>query len=306
VNLFNEQINGEQDWEAVFLSVHAFTPLVEHIFAIENLTFVEVENLTPGTHVVFKVGEYVVKIYAPPESGIYDRDLGNHGLALKTDLFTIQRAHELNVPALNVIASGTVEDKYRFDYMITEFIESVEFATMTDADKIALGRKLRRITDIMNTPCEPFTDIDVINDEIRHRVWDEYPEQFRKERLSYIKSHDYGESVFIYGDLCGDNFLLTPHGEVYIIDFAPVIAPKIYEHAQVALDCGLDPLILQGYFEDYTYDAFVDMCFNGLLILDYDPEMVEEIIGKPEEFQTLDDLRKRIKYGMRGVIDGKS
>ena len=301
MSLFNEQINNEQDWEKIFQSIPVFAPLVEHIFTIENLPLAKIENLTPGTNVVFKVGGYVIKIYAPAESGIDQRDLREHGITYQTDLFAIRRAKTLNVPALKIIANGFAEDKYLFYYMITEYIENIDLSELSDAEKIAVGRKLRNITDKMHTSCEPFNNIDVINDECRHRCWNNYPEQFRKERLVYIKSHDYGENVFVYGDLCGDNILLTPHGEVCIIDFDPVLAPKVYEHAQLALDSGLDPVIMRGYFEDYSRDDFIEMCFNGMLILDYDPEIVEELIGTPDKFQTLDDLRESLKRNIKIV-----
>ena len=63
MNLFKERIENWQDWENVFCSVAAFTPLIEQIFRLENLPFAGVENLKPGTNAVFKVGGYVIKIF---------------------------------------------------------------------------------------------------------------------------------------------------------------------------------------------------------------------------------------------------
>jgi len=192
----------------------------KHIVNKENLTITEIENLTPGTNAVFKAGEYVVKIFAPAESKMEQR-------LPQTEIFATQRANMLNVPAPKIIASGVIEDKYRFAYLITEYIEGVEITeaimTMTDTEKLLLGRQLRDITDKMSTPCEPFYDIDVIKYESRCDCWCAYPEQFRKERLSYIKSHKYDKNVFVHADLCGDNILLTPHGELYIINFADAV-----------------------------------------------------------------------------------
>ncbi|MDR0641084.1 MAG: hypothetical protein LBG07_01325, partial [Treponema sp.] len=68
--LFNGEINNWQDWSRVFQSINSFSPLAEFIFAKENIPFLEIKNLTPGTNAVFKVGGNVVKIYAPIESGI--------------------------------------------------------------------------------------------------------------------------------------------------------------------------------------------------------------------------------------------
>jgi len=293
MNLFTEQLNNEQDWEKVFQSIPAFTSLVEHIFQKENLPMAEIENLTPGTNVVFKVGEYVIKIFAPEESGVEQR-------LPQTEIFATRRANELGISAPKVIASGFVKDKYHFAYLITEYICGIEIAEVTDAAKMDIGRKLRIITDKMNTPCEPCNDVEVINGRSRDRIWDKYP-KLQKERLAYIKSHDYGENVLVHSDLCGDNILLMPEGELYIIDFADaVIAPKVYEHALLAVESELDPMILRGYFEDYTVDKFFEMCFNGLLLA-ADEEILEDLLGKPNEHQTLGDLRDNIRANLKEV-----
>lgn len=47
-----------------------FTPLVRKIFLREGLEFTCLENLTPGTNAAFRTGNYVVKIFAPRESGM--------------------------------------------------------------------------------------------------------------------------------------------------------------------------------------------------------------------------------------------
>jgi len=301
MNLFNGQINNWEEWGEIFQSIPAFAPLVEHILKKENLPAEKIENLTPGTNAVFKTGNFVVKIFAPPESGI------DQTLDLHTELFSTRRANKLDVSAPKLVADGFVEDKYNFGYMITEYINGTEVTeavkTMTGDEKIKIAKKLRAVCDKMNTPCEPFNDIDVINDKGRYRRWDNYPEYFKAERLAYIKSHEFGENVFVHGDLCLDNMLLTPDGELYIIDFADaVFAPVIYEHALVAFSFELDPMLLRGYFEDYTNDTFTEMCFNGLLIHDFGGDIVRDYIGKPDEFKNLEYLGKKLKLKITGLI----
>ena len=303
MSLFTEQISNWDDWGNIFQSIPAFTPLVEHIFHKESLPLAKIENLTPGTNAVFKAGEYVIKIFAPNESGI------DQSLDLATELFATARANNLGVSAPKLIAHGFIEDKYRFAYMITEYIHGAELVeavkTMTDSEKTDIARKLRAIADKMNTPCEPFNGVDIINDKGRYRRWDRYPEQFKAERLAYIKSRDYGEKVFVHGDLCLDNILLTPQGELYIIDFADaVLAPKIYEHALMPYSFELDPALLRGYFEDYSTDEFADMCFNGLLIHDFGGDIVEDFIGGTSEFHNLEELRSRIKQKSEALKNG--
>lgn len=300
MNLFTEQIASWDDWGDVFQSIPVFTPLVEHILKKEKLPEAEIENLTPGTNAVFKVSGCVVKIFAPAESGI------DQSLDLKTELFAMRRANMLGISAPKLIADGFVEDKYRFAYMVMDYIEGVEFAeavkTMTDDEKVIIGRKLRVITDKMNTPCEPFNGIDVINDKGRYRRWEKYHERFKRERLAHIATHDYGHKVFAHGDLCGDNILISPDGELIIIDFADaVLAPAIYEHALVAVELfDFDPALFRGYFGNYAKDKLVAMCFNGLLIHDFGGDIVEEHIGKPKDFLCLEDLRIGLEKKIRG------
>lgn len=153
-------------------------------------------------------------------------------------------------------------------------------------------------------PCEPFNGIDVINDKCRYFRWDgRYSEHLRSERHEYIRSHKYGEKVFVHGDLCGDNILLTPEGELYIIDFADaVLAPKVYEHALVAVELfSLDPAFLLGYFGEISSDELLEICFSGLLIHDFGGDVVERHIGRPDEFCGLDDLRKKLKQKIMNI-----
>jgi thiamine kinase-like enzyme len=305
MRLFTEHITSPQEWENIFQSIAAFEPLLEYIFDKEKLPFAKIESLAPGTNAVFKIGGYIVKIFAPAESGIDYQ--GN----LQSEYLAARQAAELNIPVPKIIANGFVQDMYRFDYMITEYITGAELGeaaeTMSDAEKINIGRKLRAITDKMNVPCEIFNGSDIIKeskifyeDTSRESFWDSCPEQFKKERLAYIKSHKYGENVFVHGDLCPDNILLTPQGELYIIDFADAVtAPKVYEHALAALESDLDLMILRGYFDDYAGDEFIEMCLSGLLISNiYDEEFVEARIGSRSEWQCLEDLRKGLKRYM--------
>lgn len=68
--LFNEPIHNWSEWSAIFQSIEAFTPLAKEIFRREKLAFPGLENLTPGTNAIFRAGDYVVKIFAPRESGL--------------------------------------------------------------------------------------------------------------------------------------------------------------------------------------------------------------------------------------------
>jgi len=303
VALFRSQIDNWDDWGEVFQSISAFKPLVEEILKRENLPLATIENLTPGTNAVFKVGDYVVKIFAPAESGM------DQTIDLQTELFAIRQAEIIGISTPKMVAHGFVEDKYRFAYIITEYVDGTLFEEvsldgvegMSVPEKIAFGHKLREITDKMNIPCEPFNGIDVIKDESRYARWNKYPERFKAERLSYIYSHDYGEKVFVHGDLCADNILLTPKGDIFIIDFADaVLAPMVYEHGHVAVALfDFDSALLKGFFGDYTIEELTEICFNGLLIHDFGGDIVEQHVGDPKELKSLADLQERLEQQIR-------
>jgi len=304
--LFSFDIKGKKDWGKVFRSVSEFTPLVEYILHTANLPVSKIDNLTPGTNAVFKAGEYVVKVFAPEESGFkQDSDI-------ETELFSAKKAYDAGVNTPKIITNGVIKDKYEFDYMVMEYVEGIAFAEavekMTVKEKLSFAQTLRRYTDLMNVPCAPFNNADAIYDKENSWSWKPFPESFRKERIEYIKSFDYSENVFVHGDLCGDNILITPNNDLYIIDFADALnAPVVYEHSLVALELfDFDKTLMHGYFSsgDSTkgyHENLIDTCFSGIMIHGYGGEIIKYHLGRPGEFQHIDQLRQRIIDRLPGL-----
>jgi len=294
MNLFRGKIKNWDDWGGIFQSIPAFAPLVRYILRRERLPVAEIANLTPGTNAVFRAGDYVVKLFAPAESGI------DQTCDLQTELFAAAWTEQKKIPAPRTVAHGYVEDAYRFAYIVTEYVEGPDFDhTLTEmdaADKTRLGIGLREIVDKMNAPCADFNGIDVINDLIRQRRWDKYPERFKAERRAYIDARLFGEKVFVHGDLCGDNILVTPGGTLCILDFADAaLAPQCYEHALVAAELfNFDPPLLRGFFDGVSVEELTDVCFDGMLIHDYGGDIVAHRIDEPNEFTRLHILRDKI------------
>jgi len=301
MSLFHHAIAGWRDWSQVYQSIPAFTPLAEYILRKENLPVVPLEHLTPGTNAVFRAGDYVLKIYAPPESGFNEPD------ELQTEIFSAQRAGRLGLNAPKLIAEGLVKDKYDFAYMIMEFIPGIELKeavkAMTDDEKFAIAQKLRAATDRMNTPCEAFNNIDALHDRHRWERWDKFSERLRKERAAWIETHDFGAFVFCHGDLCGDNILISPQGEIYIIDFADALpAPIDYEHALLAAEFDYDPALMQGYFGEEPVDTLAERCFAGTLIHDFGGDIAAQRIARPEEVDCLEELRQVLYQKIEGAF----
>lgn len=293
-NLFTADIHDWQSWGSIFQSIDAWNPLIRHIFQRESLPFDKVEHLTPGTNAVFRVGNYVVKIFAPVESGI------DSTMDVETEIFAMKYVNSLDIPAPKCVANGCVEDKYQFFYMVMEYINGTEFTNISKSlspnQKTAFAKRLRVITDKMDSPCKRFNAIDVIADKGRYRRWDKYPYSFREERLEYLKTRDFGEQVFVHGDLCGDNILVSNTGELCIIDFADaVLAPAIYEQALVASELfKFDKDYLRGYFGDYDTDTLTDLCFSGLLIHDFGGDIMAQHVARPDEITSLRDMQEKL------------
>lgn len=294
MGLFFYNIKDWADWSNVFQSIEAFTPLIRRIYEKENLPFELLENLTPGTNAVFKVGKTVCKVFAPKESGMDAQSDYN------TEAFGLVRANLLGVSAPRLIAGGSINDKYEFLYFIMEFIDGKSLSdiedNLTDLEKEEIGRKLRKMTDKLNTPCERFNKWDIVERELSNKRWSILPDSFNKERLSYLRNLQIYKKVYVHGDLNPDNVLLDKDKNLYILDFADaLLAPAEYE--LVAL-CGLfdfSGVYMRGYFgKDYQPEEIAEKYFYGVLMHDFGAGIIHQHFGKSEKLISLDILKKRI------------
>jgi len=296
--LFTQQINNWDDWGKVFQSIPAFTPLIQHIFQKENLPMAEVENLTPGTNAVFKVGEYVIKIFAPQEFG------ESFGVNIDVELFGMRLANAHSIPAPRLIADGMVQDKYHFRYMIMECINGQLLSkienNLTYQDKITIGQNMRKITDKLNQPCQNFTTIDVMQHALADEEWEDegFPMSFQKERLAYLSAFDITQyaKVYCHGDLHAENILVDDNLNVYIIDFADAMyAPAEYEHVYAAsgLFCFEEPY-MKGYFGNYAVQDIVDLCMTWLPIHVWGHSTIVGNLKPVSEITSLAVLREKL------------
>lgn len=292
--LFKHDIVDWHSWGQIFSSLEAFAPLIKQIFANENLDFDKIEHCMPGTNAVFKVGSYVVKIFAPKESGM------NTESDYKTELFGMVRANLLQISAPKVIAKGSIKDKYLFLYLIMENVTgsvlgNIE-STFTYEQKIHIGQKLRSITNKLNTECEKFNNIDIIERELNNKRWSIFPDGFNKERISYLKSFNINDEVYVHGDLNPDNVIIDGNYNVHIIDFADsLIAPAEYELP--AIVCELfcfDKAFMKGYFGYENITDITEKCFKGLLLHEFGSDIIRCNLGNLSEIDSLKSLKEKL------------
>jgi len=307
MSLFTEQINSWDDWGKIFQSIPAFTSLIEYIMAKENLPFLEIENLKPGTNAVFKVGNNVIKIFAPPE---FSKD-EDYGTNVDVELFGMKLANSQGVPSPKLIAFGSIDDKYHFRYMIMEYIHGKLLGDIAESlsyeNKVNIGRQIRNITDKLNVPCQNFTNIDVMKYALGCSGWEDlgFPESLRNERLAYLTNFhiDKQDKVYCHSDFHCENILIDDDLNVYLIDFADAMfAPAKYEQAYIAsaLFCFEKPYMM-GYFGDYNVQTIVDLCMTWLPIHAWGYATIEGNFKSLEDMLSFAVLREKL----HGLIEAE-
>ncbi|PWM47413.1 MAG: hypothetical protein DBX47_00730 [Clostridiales bacterium] len=297
--LFKAEINNWKDWANVFQSITAFEPLIKYIFKEEGLPFQPLENLTPGTNAVFKVGLYVVKVFAPKESGI-DMTPDFH-----TELFSMNFALSKNINLPIVVANGCVKDKFDFYYIITKHINAIQFSVaeplLNDREKFNIAKELRLITSKINIPCERFNNVDVVERALKCERYMKFPISFQNERYKYLKNYKNKNYVFVHGDLNPDNILVDKQNNLHIIDFADSLSAP-YEYELVVLVCCLfcfEKPYLDGYLGNYNIDELTDKCLTGILLHYYGYNIICSNFGKVSEITSIDVLRSKIYLSIK-------
>ena len=302
MNLFVKQLDKWDDWHDEKKSVSAFALLIEYIMKKEKLPVAAIENLTPGTNAVFKVGEYAVKIFVPSE--MYEAENKGYGTDVNIELFGMEWANKMGVPSPKLIAHGIVEDKYLFRYMIMEHVRGVELDKFEDRlsyeDKVTIGRNVRKITDKLNLPCENFTPIDIMEFAINNEGWknEGFPESFLAELSEYLKDFEMGQKVYCHGDFHEGNILVDENMNVSLIDFADAMyAPAEYELVYIVSSLfGFEKPYMEGFFgEDYCVDAVLELCMTWLPIHAWSHGLLADIIGPAAEIKSFSVMRKRLR-----------
>lgn len=291
--LFDHTITNLDEWADIFQNIEAFEPLVRHILDLHGLPQTPIENTTPGSHAVFRAGEYLVKVYAPDCFGWpCESDF-------ITEIATMQHANRLGIAVPELVAHGRVHDRYEFRYLIQAFIHGTEFGkTELSADEKAdVGKQLRVICDKMNVPCEPFNDYDFLEDALEDDEWDDFPEDFRQSRAEYLRNYPHGTPVYVHGDIHIDNAILGEDGRIWILDFADsVIAPVEYEYASLFPGLfRLEKPYLDGFFGEWDAETVAEQLTYGFCLHRFGAHIIDDLLDDRSVLHGVDDLRKAIR-----------
>lgn len=276
---FDYDIHDWHTWGKVYCSKEEFMPLIKRIFEQEGLAFQPVENCKPGTNGVFRVGNYVVKVFVPLESG-YD-SLPDY----KAEIFAMKRVNAIGVSVPRLIAKGQMQDKYLFRYIIMDYVKGNMLGDIKDTlsreQKITIGKNLSNIVKSWATPCENFNGVDVIQKTLSSKRWEDAPEDIKVAQKEYLEGLDEKSFVFVHGDLTEDNLIVEPDGKVTVLDFADSLCgPSIYEDMNLICDAfHFDRDFLEGYYGTIGIEELLEICLNSILCHEYGYHTIKNIFG---------------------------
>ena len=307
MQLFKLDID-KSSWEHIYQSIDAFEMVVKAIFEKHGLAIDKIENLTPGTNAVFKVGDKVVKIFAPVESGFYDVDY------FDIEIEAQKHVNSVNVASPKLLFRGVIEDKYTFRYIIMEFIKGQEagekLATFTDEQRHEFAVQIRNMTRKLNVRIQNKA-IPVITQKLPSisHSWDDYPMSFRDDKAAVIRDISLDNLVYVHGDLTAENMIIDDNGTACLIDFADsLIAPYYYEWMPLVFSLfKCDPIMMAAYFGDYHNDDFYDRLTRGVLFHEFGGPAVKELCkAKGVGINTLTDVSHLKTLLVQYLRDGKS
>ena len=272
--LFNEPIHNWSEWGAIFQSIEAFTPLAKEIFRRERLAFPGLENLTPGTNVVFRAGDYVVKIFAPRESGMEPQ------LDYSNESAVCGALTRWGISTPRLIAHGKIQDTYLFYYLVTEYCPGEEAGQwMENANPGQLEDFIRQLKGLLQTLRRPaeglIPPVDLLGRALANPRLERLPVSLRDEMTERAVRLNLADPVLVHGDLTGENILIGADNRPIIIDCADAcLAPWWYELAPLVFElfhCRGDLLRL---FADTDTEAFVEQVMDAVCIHDFGANML--------------------------------
>lgn len=210
-----------------------------------------------STNAVFKVGDVVLKIFAPPSSGL------NAYSEYQTELGALKRAHKNQVPIPKLLHHGLIEDKYPFYYMVFEAIQGKEardvLPRLSNPQKDDVINQLNVILKRLNERCP------IKNEAVkeRHKIlkrWKNFSLSFQQQITDYVNTLIFNDFYYVHGDITEDNVLITKDNRVYLIDFADsTIAPLIYELPSIIYGLfDLDQDLTKRFIRHQDYDTFIN------------------------------------------------
>lgn len=274
--LFQKTIANWQDWGKVFQSIPDFTPLAQEIFSREQLPFAPLSPLTPGTNAVFRSGEFVIKLFAPKESGL------DASVDCQVERAVCGYLTQQGIPAPKLVAWGVCEDRYSFAYLITEFFPGKEAGNLLPSygkeEKRDFARQLRQLLQLLNQPVPGLLPcVDLVERAVHNPRLVSLPQALQEELIRRARRVDLSAPVLVHGDLTGENLLVDDSGKVVLIDCADAcMAPFWYELPPVVFELFRQDAVLLQAFVGENREEFLEQLLDGLALHDFGGDILRE------------------------------
>lgn len=285
----------------MFQSIPSFTPLLRHIYEEEGLPFATPERLTPGTNAVFKVGSTVVKVFFPKESGL--DPIGDY----TNETRVCNRLLQLSISTPRLLAHGSVEDKYRFYYIVFDYFQGKEAgAYLKNAsyeEKKVFASRLKNLLHKLNTPAPGLiSSKDLLEQAINNPRLTHIPASLAQELKAGASSLTLTPQVLVHGDLTGENLLVDKDGRLVMIDCADAcLAPEWYELGPIVFELfRCDPTLLK-LFAGEDRKSFIEQAIASLCIHDFGAGILSQTAlreGLPP-FTSLSQVRKLLEERLK-------
>lgn len=296
MSLFPCELTGRASWGEVFCSAEAFSPLVHAVLKGEGLPDGEVTPLAPGTNAVFRVGELVIKLFAPPQSGFDTAE------DYRTELSALEFARREGVPAPRVLARGRLQDRYLFRYLVLEYLPGTEASmpSLTPPEKVRLAGSLRDLLRRLNRPApgvaRPLSQIDL--SEKYRRMEGLHPGLAWELQERTAAQRD--ACVLVHGDITRDNVVLGPDGSLKLLDFADsLLAPPCYELPPIVFDLFEgDPALVAAFAR--LWPGFEEALLDGISLHLFCGDILKLHFARlsisPQEIGSLRELRQSFSF----------
>ena len=273
--VFCRPLNGWESWSSVFCDAETFTPLVHAILRSCGRLPEDPVCLTPGTNAVFAVGDAVIKLFVPIETG-YDS-----APDFEAERAGLARAAALDVPAPRILAQGIFEDRYLWRWLLFSRVPGREYGAVPRSaeERRSIGRRLRELTARLNTP---MPSDPAFPETLRNEAhWREkgFGEAFLRDRRAFLDSYAPQDWVWCHADITGENLMVAPDGALALIDFADAaVMPRVREEAVITAELfRFDREGLTGYLgEGFDGAAAAERCMTGLLLHPFGANIISD------------------------------
>lgn len=278
-NLFSREIDGWASWAQVFQDLPAFRPLMDRILNREGMSPPGAYDLlTPGTNAVFRAGDRVLKIFAPPESGLdTQRDEETERRLLQT--------WQGILPVPKLLGWGNIMDRYDFCYLILEYVRGEEagqeILSWERSRKQAFVKELKDVLRRIHHPDPSLWETDYIQRALESPRIRRLPSPLREDFVNRQKAaaeRGGGASrVLVHGDLTGENVMVREDGSLCILDWADALpAAETYEWPPLVFELFRCDPELVGFFCEEDPQRFIVKLVDALTLHDFGADILLE------------------------------